>query len=66
MMMMNKGEFVFPFITVWFLMISIGILVTEFLQIDFDKTSLMFRPILHVGYLAGTFILTRYIDLSLG
>ena len=65
-MMMDDGEFVFPFITVWFLIISIGILLTEYLQIDFDKTNLKFRPIFHLGYLVGTFILTRYIDLSLG
>ena len=64
--MMNEGEFVFPFITMWFLIISIGILLTEYLQIDFKKIKLMYRPIFHLGYLIGTFILTRYIDLSLG
>lgn len=65
-MVLKNGEFVFHFITVWFLLISIGILLTEYLQIDFNKTNLIFRPIFHLGYLAGTFILTRYIDLSLG
>jgi hypothetical protein len=65
-MMMNEVEFVFPFITVWFLILSIGILLTEYLQIDFNKTNLKFRPIFHLAYLVGTFILTRYIDLSLG
>lgn len=64
-MMINEVEFVFPFITVWFLIISIGILLTEYLQIDFNKTNIIFRPFFHFGYLAGTFILTRYIDLSL-
>lgn len=65
-MMMNEVEFVFPFITVWFLIIIIGILLTEYLQIDFNKTNIKVRPIFHLSYLAGTFILTRYIDLSLG
>lgn len=65
-MMINEVEFVFPFIAVWFLIISIGILLTEYLQIDFGKISLMFRAIIHLSYLIGTFILTRYIDLSIG
>lgn len=64
--MMKEVKFVFPFITVWFFIISIGILLTEYLNIDFKKISLMFRPIFHLGYLVGTFILTRYIDLSIG
>lgn len=65
-MMMNEVEFVFPFVTVWFLIISIGILLTEYLQINFDKTAPMVRPMFHVSFLVGTFILTRFIDLSLG
>lgn len=65
-MMINQIRFIFPFITVWFLIISIGILVTEYLHINFNKVSLMFRPAFHFGYLSGTFVLTRYIDLSLG
>lgn len=64
--MMNKGGFVFPFITVWFIIISLGILLTDFFQLNLKKINLMFRPIFHIGYLAGTFILTRYIDLLLG
>ena len=65
-MMMKEVKFVFPFITVWFFIISIGILLTEYLHIDLKKTNLMFRPIFHLSYLVGTFILTRYIDLSIG
>ena len=64
-MMMKEVKFVFPFITVWFFIISIGILLTEYLHGNF-KTNSMFRPIIHLGYLVGTFILTRYIDLSIG
>jgi len=56
-------KFIFPFVTVWFLIIAIGILLTEFLQIDFRKTNKTIRPIFHLGYLIGTFCLTRYIDL---
>src|SRR5690554_5488829 len=41
-MMINEVEFVFPFITVWFLLISIGILLTDYLHIDFNKINLMF------------------------
>ena len=58
--------FVFPFITVWFLIMAIGILITEFLQIDFRKTNKIFRPLFHLGYLGGTFCLTRYFDLLIG
>lgn len=65
-MMMKEIRFVFPFITVWFLLISIGILVTEYLHINFDKINASFRPVLHLGYLIGTFVLTRYIDLLIG
>lgn len=65
-MMLNEVEFVFPFITVWFLIIAIGILLTEILKIDLKRTNWKFRPIFHLGYLAGTFILTRYVDLSMG
>lgn len=65
-MMLNEVEFVFPFITVWFVIIAIGILLTEVLKIDFKRTNWKFRPIVHLGYLAGTFILTRYVDLSMG
>jgi hypothetical protein len=64
--MMKEVKFVFPFITVWFFIISIGILVTENLQINFNKINLMFRPIFHLAYLIITFILTRLIDLSVG
>lgn len=64
-MMMNEVEFVFPFITVWFLIISLGILLTEYLQIDFNNTNLKMRPFIHLSFLVGTFILTRFIDLSL-
>lgn len=62
-MMIKEVKFVFPFITVWFFIISIGILLSESLQINFKKISLKFRPIIHLGYLIITFILTRYIDL---
>ena len=63
---MKEGKFVFPFITVWFFIISIGILLTEYLQINFNKTNLLFRPIFHLGYLIVTFIVTRYVDQSIG
>ena len=62
-MMMKEVKFIFPFITVWFFIISIGILFTELLNINFNKIHLMFRPVFHSGYLIITFILTRYIDL---
>lgn len=58
--------FVFPFITVWFLIVAIGILITDFFQIDFRKINKIFRPIFHLGYLGITFSLTRYFDLLLG
>ncbi len=64
--MFNKVEFVFPFITVWFMIISFGIVLTEYFEINFNKTKMMFRPVFHLGFLVGTFILTRFIDLSIG
>ena len=63
MIIVDGFGFVFPFVTCWFLIIAIGILITEFLQIDFRKITKAARPILHMGYLLGTFCLTRYIDL---
>ncbi|WP_184176705.1 MBOAT family O-acyltransferase [Rhabdobacter roseus] len=65
-MLMKEIKFIFPFITVWFLIISIGILLSEYLRINFNKTSLLFRPIFHLGFLVSTFILTKYIDLAIG
>lgn len=65
-MIMNGGGFIFPFITVWFLVISIGVLITEHLQIDFKKFDKKIRPIFHLSYLVSTFCLTRFIDLSIG
>ncbi|NNL16153.1 MAG: hypothetical protein HKO81_05885 [Flavobacteriaceae bacterium] len=64
--MLDGLSFVLPFISVWFLIIASGILMTEFLQIDFRKTNKAIRPILHLGYLLATFCLTRYIDLWIG
>lgn len=66
MMIMNGAGFVFPFITVWFVIIAIGILLTEYLALNFKSINKTFRPILHLGFLAGTFLLTRFIDLSIG
>lgn len=66
LMIMNSSGFIFPFITVWFLTISIGILITELVHIDFKKTNNKIRPLLHIGYLIGTFCLTRYFDLLFG
>ena len=63
-MMMKNVQFVFPFITVWFILISLGIILSEYLQLNFNKINLTDRPIFHLGYLVVTFILTRYIDLS--
>lgn len=65
MMIMNGGEFVLPFLTTWFFIISIGILMADYLKIRFDKINIIFRPIFHSGFLAITFYLTRYIDLSI-
>lgn len=62
-MMLKEIRFIFPFITVWFLIISIGVLLTELVKINFKKISLIYRPFIHLGYLVGTFILTRRIDL---
>ena len=66
MLMMNGSGFIFPFITVWFLIISIGILIAEFRKIDFRKNKKNVRPIIHFSYLIGTFCLTRYFDLLIG
>jgi hypothetical protein len=66
MLMMNGSGFIFPFITVWFLIISIGIVIAELIQIDFRKTNRKVRPIFHLSYLVGTFCLTRYFDLLIG
>ena len=66
MMIMNGGGFIFPFITVWFLIIAIGVLISEIVEIDLWKANKKLRPIFHFSYLAGTFCLTRLIDLSIG
>ena len=64
--MMHQLRFVFPFITVWFGIIALGILLTESLQINFKPINWKLRPLLHLAYLVVTFLLTRYMDLALG
>ena len=66
MLIMNGIGFIFPFITIWFFIIAIGVLISELFQIDLKKTKKNLRPIFHFGYLIGTFCLTRLIDLSMG
>lgn len=66
MLIMNGGEFIFPFITIWFFIIAIGVLLSELFQNDFKNTRNNLRPIFHFGYLLGTFYITRLIDLSIG
>jgi len=65
-MLMQEIRFVFPFITVWFSIIALGILLTESLQINFKHINWKLRPLLHLAYLVATFLLTRYIDLAMG
>src|SRR5690554_4774389 len=62
-MMLQEVRFVFPLITVWFVIIAVGILVTEYRGIDFKYINVKLRPLFHLAYLVATFILTRYIDL---
>lgn len=66
LLFMNPGGFIFPFISVWFLLISIGILIVELFRIDFRKINKQARPIFHFAYLIGTFWLTRYFDRLIG
>jgi len=65
MMLMNGGKFVLPFVTTWFLIIALGVLLTDYLRISFNNINALFRPILHFAFLAITFCITRYIDLLL-
>lgn len=62
MLFMNGVGFIFPFITIWFFIIAIGIFLTEWFQFDFRKVNPKIRPILHISYLISTFCLTRYFD----
>ena len=63
MMIQNNGNIPIPFVTVWFVLIGVGILITDYFRINFNRIRPIVRPLLHLGFLGGTFYATRCIDL---
>lgn len=63
LMIMNNGNMPIPFVTTWFVLIGLGIIVTDYLGINFIKIRPRFRFLLHLGFLGLTFYATRSIDL---
>jgi hypothetical protein len=51
-----------PFMTSWFLIIGVGILVVDHLRIRFDALHSLLRVPIHAGFLFVTFYLTRSMD----
>lgn len=65
MVIINGVKFIFPFISVWFLIIALGILMTDFLKVNFKTVSTTTRIAFHIIYLVSAFCVTRYIDLAI-
>ena len=63
MMIQNNGNIPIPFVTVWFVLIGVGILITDYFRINFNRIRPIVRPLLHLGFLGSTFYATRCIDL---
>lgn len=63
MMIQNNGNIPIPFVTVWFVLIGVGILITDYFRISFKRIRPKVRPLLHLGFLGSTFYATRCIDL---
>jgi len=56
------GGFVPPHnVTVWFCLIAAGIILTEGLGLRFDRLASGVRVGMHVGYLAGLYLLMRLV-----
>jgi hypothetical protein len=62
MAIMDGGKIPLPFVSTWFLFISIGIIISEYLRIDFKNIQSEIRPIIHFGFLALTFASTVYLS----
>jgi hypothetical protein len=54
-----------PLITVWFLLLGIGVIVGEILHMDLSAQPQSFRIVANVVYIAGLFELARRITLQL-
>ena len=62
---LRDGVIAFPFVTVWFAIISLGVVAAELIGIDFTGLTKMARIPIHIGYVVSTFFITRYIDLAI-
>ncbi len=62
MAIINNGKIPLPFVTTWFLLMSVGILIAEYTRADFGKVRPEFRPVLHLGFLALTFAATVFLS----
>ena len=62
MAIMDDGKIPLPFVTTWFLFISIGVIISEYFQIDFKNIRPEIRPIIHMGFLTVTFASTIFLS----
>lgn len=47
--------------TIWFLIISVAVVLTQLLRLDFNRFNWYFRAFINLLYLVATFVLTKYI-----
>lgn len=60
MVLAGEESLPIPFVTCWFLLIGIGVAVTETLRVNFSRVRPSYRVPIHLGFLATTFALTYY------
>ena len=65
MAIMDGGKIPLPFVTSWFLFISIGILISEYARIDFKNIRPEIRLVIHLAFLAITFASTVFLSSTL-
>ena len=55
--MMGNRSVLFPFVTCWFLLISLSILATDGLGVSFESFPPLLRVLVHISVPASTFLL---------
>ena len=64
-LLFRDGQLVFPFVTVWFAAIGLGVVIADHVGIEFSWMPKMMRIPIHLGFLVLTFLFTRFVDIAI-
>lgn len=62
MLLQANGSVPIPFVTIWFVLIAFGLLISDYFRLHFKGIAPKFRPLLHIGFLGSTFYATLCVD----